>query len=63
MFFNERNKIGNKVITCTNWIEKGAYNLASFLGNTGQLFIFTEFKNKYGICIDFATYSGLVLFI
>ena len=57
-FFNERIKIGNKVITCTNWNEKGVYNLASFLGNTGQLLTFTEFKDKYGIYFDFVTYSG-----
>ena len=58
VFFNERIKIGNKVITCTNWNEKGDYNLASFLGNTGQLLTFTEFKDKYGIYFDFVTYSG-----
>ena len=34
---NDRIKIGNKVISYTQWIEKGVYNLANFVGNTGKL--------------------------
>ena len=37
---NERIKIGNKVISYTQWIEKGVYNLANFVGNTGKLLTF-----------------------
>ena len=46
-------------------MENGVYHLASFLGNTEQLFVltFTEVKNKYGICIGFVIYPGLVLSI
>ena len=58
---NDRIKIGNKVISYTQWIEKGVYNLADFVGNTGKLLTFTEFRNKYGIYTDFVTYSGLIL--
>ena len=58
---NDRIKIGNKVISYTQWIEKGVYNLANFVGNTGKLLTFTEFRNKYGIYMDFVTYSGLIL--
>ena len=58
---NERIKIGNKVISHTQWIEKGVYNLANFVGNTGKLLTFTEFKNKYTIYMDFVAYSGLIL--
>ena len=58
---NERIKIGNKVISYTQWIEKGVYNLANSVGNTGKLLTFTEFRNKYGIYMDFVTYSGLIL--
>ena len=57
---NERIEIGNKVISHTQWIEKGVYNLANFFGNTGNLLTFTEFRNKYGIYMDFVTYSGLI---
>ena len=46
-----------------NWIEKGAYNLSSFLENTGKLLTFTEVKNKHGICIDLVTHSWFVLSI
>ena len=55
---NDRIKIGNKVISYTQWIEKGVYNLANFVG---KLLTFTEFRNKYGIYMDFVTYSGLIL--
>ena len=58
---NDQIKIGNKVISYTQWIEKGVYNLANFVGNTGKLLTFTEFRNKYGIYMDFVTYSGLIL--
>ena len=58
---NDRIKIANKVISYTQWIEKGVYNLANFVGNTGNLLTFTEFRNKYGIYMDFVTYSGLIL--
>ena len=58
---NERIKIGNKVISRTQWIEKGVYNLANFVGNTGKLLTFTEFKNKYTIYMDFVAYSGPIL--
>ena len=58
---NDRIKIGNKVISYTQWIEKGVYNLANFVGDTGKLLTFTEFRNKYGIYMGFVTYSGLIL--
>ena len=58
---NERIKIGNKVISYTQWIEKGVYNLESFVGNTGKLLTFTGFRNKYSIYTDFVTYSWLIL--
>ena len=58
---NERIKIGNKIISYTRWIEKGVYNLANFVGNTGKLLTFIEFRNKYAISMDFVTYSGLIL--
>ena len=54
---NERIKIGNKVISYTQSI---VYNLANFVGNTGKLLTFTEFRNKYDIYMDFVTYSGLI---
>ena len=50
-------------LTCTNWTEKGVSNLAGFLGNTGELLTFTEFKNMCSIHIDFVIYSGLMLSI
>ena len=46
VFFNERIKNGNKVITYTNCIGKGVYNLTSFLGNTGELLTFTELRKS-----------------
>jgi len=52
---NERVKIGNKVISYTQWIKKGVYNLENFVGNTGKLLTFTELRNKCGIYIDFVT--------
>ena len=58
---NDRIKIGNKVISYTQYIGKGVYNIANFVGNTGKLLTFTEFRNKYGIYMDFVTYSGLIL--
>ena len=61
LLHNERIKIGNKVISYTQWIEKGVCNLANFVGNARKLLTFTEFRNKYGIYMDFVTYSGLIL--
>ena len=61
---NDRIKIGNKVISYTQWIGTGVYNLTNFVGNTGKqlsVLTFTEFRNKYGIYMDFVTYSGLIL--
>ena len=53
----------SKVISYTQWIENDVYNLASFVGNTGKLLTFTEFRNKYGNYMNFVTYSGLILSI
>ena len=61
LLHNERIKIGNKVISYTQWIEKGVYNLANFVVNARKLLTFTEFRNKYDIYMDFVTYSGLIL--
>ena len=58
---NDRIKIGNKVISYTQRIEKGVYNLANFVGNIGKLLTFPELRNKYGIYMDFVTYSCLIL--
>ena len=46
VFFNERIKNGNKLITYTNCTGKSVYNLTSFLGNTGELLTFTELRKS-----------------
>ena len=47
VLINKRIKIGTGLSHVQIGLKKGVYNFASFLGNTGGLLTFSEFKNKY----------------
>ena len=62
IFYNERIKVGNKMVTCyRNWFEKNVHCIADLLGPTGITLTFAEIKIKYYVSIDFVSYYGLVL--
>ena len=60
VFYNENIKIGNKVIKHTKWIENGVYCIAIFLGDNGQFFTIAEFNARFGLTVDFLTFSGCI---
>ena len=60
VFYNENIKIGNKVIKHTKWIENGVYCIANFLRDNGQFFTIAEFNARFGLTVDFLTFSGCI---
>ena len=60
VFYNEKIKIGNKVIKHTKWIENGVCYIANFLSDNGQFFTIAEFNAKFGLTVDFLKFSGCI---
>lgn len=60
VFYNENIKLGNKIISYQNWIDKGAWCIGHFFNENGQSLTYPEFKNRYSIASNFLTYSGLI---
>ena len=60
VFYNDRMKVGGRVIKHIGWIKKGVYCVAHFLNSTGKFYGIIEFNRKYGIQVDFLTYASVV---
>ena len=48
------------MIKHTKWIETGVYCIANCLRNDGQFFTIAEFNAKFGLTVDFLTFSGCI---
>ena len=60
VFYNEKIKIGGKVLTQSSWIEKGIYKIAHFLKEDGYFLSRVEFMRKYDINVDCITFMSHV---
>ena len=49
-----------KVIKHTKWIENGGYCIAIFLRDNGQFLTIAEFNARFGLTVDFLTFSGCI---
>ena len=48
------------MIKNTKWIENGVYGIAIFLRDNGQFFTIAEFNARFGLTVDFLTFSGCI---
>jgi hypothetical protein len=60
VFCNANIFVGGEILFYRNWVEKGVYNIGHFLKDDGTFFDLHTFRTKYGILVDFLTYSGCV---
>ena len=60
VFYNAKIKIGNKVISQTEWNQKGIYLVGDFFKQNGQVYTHGEFVTEYQIGLNFLTYFGCV---
>ena len=60
VFYNEKFKVGNMIITHANWMQNGVYCVSDFLRDNGEFLTFAEFSTKYNIRTDFVTFNGCI---